>query len=63
MRSLLFLCALLPIVQGQRFLGRKIARTMHWRGAEWLLRETREDDENVALSIDRLALAALRDSS
>ncbi|MCP3916459.1 MAG: class I SAM-dependent methyltransferase [bacterium] len=26
--------------------GRRIARTMHWRGAEWLLRETREDEES-----------------
>lgn len=28
------------------YLGREIARTMHWTGAPWLLRETREDEEN-----------------
>jgi len=32
-----------------RYLGRDVARTMHWRGAPWLLRETREDEENGAL--------------
>lgn len=28
------------------FLGREVARTMHWMGAGWLLRETREKEEN-----------------
>ncbi len=28
------------------YLGRSIARTMHWTGADWLLRETREREEN-----------------
>lgn len=28
------------------YLGRDIARTMHWTGASWLLRETREQEEN-----------------
>jgi len=37
-------------------LGREIARTMHWSGAEWLLRETRESEENVALLLDRLGV-------
>lgn len=31
------------------YLGREIARTMHWRGATWLLRETREEQENGVL--------------
>ncbi|MFM7299479.1 MAG: hypothetical protein ACKO4Q_19925, partial [Planctomycetota bacterium] len=32
------------------FLGREIAQTMHWLGAEWLMRETREEEEHgVAL--------------
>ncbi|MBL8752808.1 MAG: methyltransferase domain-containing protein, partial [Planctomycetes bacterium] len=32
------------------YLGRAIAQTMHWTGAAWLLRATREDEENgVAL--------------
>lgn len=28
------------------YLGREIATTMHWKGAPWLLRETRENEEN-----------------
>ena len=28
------------------YLGREVARTMHWRGAPWLMRETREQEEN-----------------
>jgi sugar phosphate isomerase/epimerase/SAM-dependent methyltransferase len=32
-----------------RFLGREVAHTMHWTGAPWLLRATREDEENGAL--------------
>ena len=32
------------------FLGREVAQTMHWLGAEWLMRETREEEEHgVAL--------------
>jgi sugar phosphate isomerase/epimerase/SAM-dependent methyltransferase len=32
------------------YLGREVAQTMHWTGAGWLLRETREAEENgVAL--------------
>lgn len=31
------------------FLGREIAQTMHWTGAAWLLRQTREDEENGQL--------------
>lgn len=30
------------------YLGRSIARTMHWTGAEWLMRETREDEEHCS---------------
>ncbi|HEX6810036.1 MAG TPA: TIM barrel protein [Planctomycetota bacterium] len=32
-----------------RYLGREVAQTMHWTGAQWLLRETRENEENGAL--------------
>ena len=28
--------------------GRKIATTMHWKGADWLTRETRQDEEDGA---------------
>ncbi len=31
------------------YLGRDVAKTMHWRGAKWLLRETRENEENGEL--------------
>ncbi len=31
------------------YLGRTVAQTMHWSGAEWLLRATREDEENGEL--------------
>lgn len=31
------------------YLGREIAQTMHFAGAPWLLRETRENEENGAL--------------
>lgn len=31
------------------YLGRTIAQTMHWEGAPWLLRDTREAEENGAL--------------
>ena len=32
----------------ESYLGREIARTMHWTGADWLLRETRDNEENGA---------------
>jgi SAM-dependent methyltransferase len=32
-----------------RYLGREVAQTMHWTGAPWLLRETRENEENGVL--------------
>jgi len=31
------------------YLGRRVARTMHWTGASWLLRKTREEQENGVL--------------
>ncbi|MEX0742704.1 MAG: class I SAM-dependent methyltransferase, partial [Phycisphaeraceae bacterium] len=31
------------------YMGREVARTMHWRGAEWLTRPTRQREENTAL--------------
>lgn len=36
--------------------GRAIAKTMHWLGAEWLLRETREKEENVSLLMESLGV-------
>lgn len=31
------------------YLGREVAHTMHWKGAPWLMRQTREDEENGTL--------------
>ncbi|TDJ77573.1 MAG: methyltransferase domain-containing protein [Planctomycetota bacterium] len=36
--------------------GREIAQTMHWKGAEWLLRETRESEEHTARLLAALAV-------
>lgn len=38
------------------YMGRRIAPTMHWTGAEWLLRATRESEEHTARMIAALAL-------
>ncbi|MDP6740817.1 MAG: class I SAM-dependent methyltransferase [Planctomycetota bacterium] len=37
------------------YLGRPVARTMHWSGAPWLLRETREKEENGVMLREWLA--------
>jgi ubiquinone/menaquinone biosynthesis C-methylase UbiE len=36
------------------YMGRTIAKTMHWMGAEWLLRADREQEENAALMMENL---------
>ena len=36
--------------------GRRIAQTMHWTGAEWLIRQDREREENAALMLEELKL-------
>jgi SAM-dependent methyltransferase len=38
------------------YMGRRIAPTMHWRGAEWLLRETRESEEHTAQMLAALGV-------
>ena len=49
--------ARLPIATPERsYMGREIAQTVHWTGAEWLIRETREDEENASALLDALAL-------
>lgn len=40
------------------YMGRRIAATMHWSGAEWLLRETRESEEHTTRMITALDLCA-----
>lgn len=36
--------------------GRRIARTMHWRGAEWLIRDRREREERCSLMLANLGV-------
>ena len=36
--------------------GRRIAQTMHWTGAEWLIRQDREREENAARMLEELKL-------
>ncbi len=38
------------------YMGRTIAKTMHWTGAEWLLRQNREQEENAALMLEQLRI-------
>ena len=40
----------------ETYMGRQIAQTMHWRGAEWLMRATRENEEHTAKLLDALGL-------
>ncbi|NRA76038.1 MAG: methyltransferase domain-containing protein, partial [Planctomycetes bacterium] len=41
-----------------QYKGRTIAQTMHWKGAEWLLRETREKEERVSVLMEPLGVEA-----
>ncbi|MFT7485055.1 MAG: ubiquinone/menaquinone biosynthesis C-methylase UbiE [Candidatus Paceibacteria bacterium] len=40
----------------ETYLGREVARTMHWSGADWLLRESREKEENSKLMLANLGI-------
>ena len=40
----------------EEYMGRRIATTMHWRGAGWLLRETREEEERTSQLFEALAV-------
>jgi len=40
------------------YLGREVAQTMHWMGASWLMRRTREDEENGILLREWLGVKA-----
>ena len=40
----------------ETYFGRKVARTMHWTGASWLLRETREEEEHAARMLELLGV-------
>ena len=38
------------------YMGREIAQTMHWLGASWLIRATREDEEHTSRFLDALSV-------
>ena len=38
------------------YMGREIAQTMHWLGADWLIRATREDEEHTSRFLDALSV-------
>jgi ubiquinone/menaquinone biosynthesis C-methylase UbiE len=38
------------------YMGRRIAQTMHWSGADWLTREKRDAEENTALVFKMLGV-------
>ncbi len=38
------------------YMGRRMAQTMHWTGAEWLTRETRDSEENTTLVLKQLGV-------
>ena len=44
------------MLQQREFVGRTIAKTMHWTGAEWLMRKNREQEENAALMLQKLEI-------
>lgn len=45
-----------PDVPPVRYMGREIAQTMHYSGAEWLIRATREDEESASAMVDALGI-------
>jgi len=46
-----------PIPPGSGiYMGREIAQTMHWLGADWLIRATREDEEHTSRFLDALSV-------
>lgn len=40
----------------EEYMGRTIAQTMHWRGAEWLMREMREQEEKTSEMMQNLGI-------
>jgi ubiquinone/menaquinone biosynthesis C-methylase UbiE len=40
----------------ETYMGREIAQTMHYLGAEWLTRDTREKEERAALMLENLGV-------
>ena len=64
MRFLICLLALTSLLRAEEtappalteYKGRTIAQTMHWTGAEWLMRANREQEENAALMLKELRI-------
>ena len=54
--TLLWACSL-GQAEDTTYMGRRLAPTMHYRGAEWLMRETRESEEAPAALLDALQLS------
>ena len=57
--GLFLLISLLPAEEAApppltEYKGRTIAQTMHWSGAEWLMRQNREQEENAALMLPNM---------
>src|SRR5688572_4889324 len=40
----------------REYMGREIAQTMHYTGAEWLTRDNREQEERCSLMLDNLGI-------
>lgn len=40
----------------ETYMGRRVARTMHYSGAEWLIRDTREREERCSLMLANLGM-------
>jgi len=40
----------------EQYMGRPVAQVMHWKGAEWLLRATRESEEHTSRLLEALAV-------
>ena len=61
-RSLLGLLVALVLASGEvaaeEYMGREIAQTMHFTGAEWLTRATREKEEQSSKLMEALKLRA-----
>lgn len=47
-----------PGVDDGAYLGRRIAHTMHWKGADWLVRTERAREESTGEMLDQLRLKA-----
>ncbi len=45
-----------PLPALQEYMGRRIAQTMHYTGAEWLIRDNREQEERCSLMLANLGV-------